>query len=218
MKLVIANKNYSSWSMRPWIAMKAAGIAFEEVFVPFGSPLGNDEFKQRLAAYTPAGMVPVLIDGDTQVWETLAILEYLAELYPEKQLWPENRVARAMARSVSAEMHSSFADVRNEWAMNLRRPKSYKPLSESGRKQAARIEQIWRDCRVQYGAGGPFLFGAFTAADAMYAPVVTRFDTYGGELAPDIRSYVDAVLAMPAMKEWYAAAAAETYPEPYPDE
>ena len=115
-------------------------------------------------------------------------------------------------------MHSSFADVRNQWGMNLRRPKAHKPLPGAGLKQAARIEQIWRDCRVQFGSGEPFLFVAFSAADAMYAPVVTRFDTYGGVLAADTQAYVDAVLALPAMKEWYAGAAAEPYPEPSPDE
>jgi glutathione S-transferase len=123
-----------------------------------------------------------------------------------------------MARSVSAEMHSGFAEVRSQWGMNLRRPKAHKPLTEAGQKQAARIEQIWRECRTQFGAGGPFLFGSFSAADAMYAPVVTRFDTYGGELAPDTRTYVDSILAMPAMQEWCAGASAEPWPEPQPDE
>jgi glutathione S-transferase len=115
-------------------------------------------------------------------------------------------------------MHSGFVEVRNQWGMNLRRPKAHKPLTEAGRKQANRIEQLWRDCRARFGKGGPFLFGAFTAADAMYAPAVTRFETYGGNLAPDTRAYVNAILALPAMKEWYAGAAAEPWPEPRPDE
>lgn len=214
LELYIGNKCFSSWSLRPWLALKHHAIPFTEKLVRLRQP----DTAERLMGVSPSGRVPVLHHDGHRIWDTLAILEYLAELYPEKRFWPEDRIARALARSVSAEMHSSFADVRNQWAINLRRPKAYKPLSETGQKQAARIEEIWRDCRTRYGSGGPFLFGSFTAADAIYAPVVTRFDTYGGKLAPDVRAYVDSVLSLPAMKEWYAGAAAEPYPEPRPDE
>jgi len=152
------------------------------------------------------------------VWETLAILEYLAELFPEKRLWPEDRAARRLARCVATEMHSGFRELRYGWPMNLRRPKGLKPLDAAGTEQARRIEALWRQCRKAHGGGGPFLFGHFTAADAMYAPVVTRFDTYGGPLDDDIRAYLDAVLATPALRRWYAEAAQETWPEPAPDE
>lgn len=212
--LYIGNKCFSSWSLRPWLALEHHNIPFTERFMRLRQP----DTPAQLLEVSPSGRVPVLHHDGRRIWDTLAILEYLAEVLPEAKLWPEDRSARAMARSVSAEMHSGFMEVRSQWGMNLRRPKAHKPLPEAGQKQAARIEQIWRDCRAQFGAGGPYLFGHFTAADAMYAPVVTRFETYGGELAPDTRAYVDAILAMPAMKEWYAGAAAETFPEPRPDE
>lgn len=214
LELYIGNKCFSSWSLRPWLVLKHHGIPFTEKFVRLRQP----DTSARILEVSPSGRVPVLHHDGLRIWDTIAILEYLAELYPETKLWPDDQASRAMARSVSTEMHSGFVDVRSQWGMNLRRPKGHKSLSEAGQKQAARIEQIWRDCRAQFGAGGPFLFGSFTAADAMYAPVVTRFDTYGGELAPDTRAYVDTVLAMPAMKEWYASAATEPYAEPRPDE
>jgi glutathione S-transferase len=162
--------------------------------------------------------VPVLQDGDTVVWETLAILEYLADRFPEHALWPADRQVRALARSVATEMHSGFLELRYAWPMNLRRPKVHKPLEGAAAKQANRVAAIWRECRGSYGADGPFLFGDFTAADAMYAPMVTRFDTYGGVLEEDVRRYVDAVLATPAMRRWYAEASVEPWPEPSPDE
>jgi glutathione S-transferase len=213
-KLYIGNKCFSSWSLRPWVAMKQLEIPFEESFVRLRTP----ETAANLAKVSPNEMVPVLHHDGKIIWETLAILEYLNELYPEKRLWPVDRDARAFARSVATEMHSGFREVRYGWPMNLRRPKGHKPLDAEGEKQRQRIETIWRECRERHGSSGPFLFGHFTAADAMYAPVVTRFDTYGGELAPVTRAYVDAVLATPAMREWYAGAAAETWPEPGPDE
>lgn len=214
LELYIGNKCFSSWSLRPWLVLKHHGIPFTEKFVRLRQPVTP----ARILEVSPSGRLPVLHQDGRKIWDTLAILEYLAELHPEKKLWPDDQMARAMARSVSAEMHSGFMEVRSQWGMNLRRAKTHKPLSEAGQKQAARIEQIWRDCRAQFGAGGPYLFGSFTAADAMFAPVVTRFDTYAGELAPDTRAYVDTILAMPAMKEWYAGAAAEAFPEPRPDE
>jgi glutathione S-transferase len=160
----------------------------------------------------------VLVHGDAVVWETLAILEYLAELVPDCGLWPADRAARRLARCVAAEMHSGFRELRYGWPMNLRRAKGLKPLDGIAAEQAARIQAIWRQCRAGHGEGGPFLFGRFTAADAMYAPIVTRFDTYGGVLDGDIRAYVDAVLGTPAMRQWYAEAAREPWPEPGPDE
>ena len=212
--LYIGNKCFSSWSLRPWVAMKHLKIPFDEKFVRLRTP---DTFGS-LAKVSPTGQVPVLTHKGRIVWETLAILEYLADLFPEKKLWPESIEARALARSAATEMHSGFREVRYGWPMNLRRAKSHKPLEAEGEAQRARIEAIWRECRQKHGQGGPFLFGHFTAADAMYAPVVTRFDTYGGELAADTRDYVEAVVAMPAMVEWYAEAAKETWPEPGPDE
>lgn len=213
-QLFIGNKCFSSWSLRPWVALKHLGIEFEETLVRLRTP----ETAANLAKISPTGQVPVLIHDGRIVWETLAILEYLADVFPEAGLWPADIGARALARSVATEMHSGFREVRYGWPMNLRRPRAQKPLDAEGEKQRARIEAIWRECREKHGQGGPFLFGHFSAADAMYAPVVTRFDTYGGDLAPDTRAYVDAVLATPAMKEWYAGAAAETFPEPSPDE
>lgn len=213
-QLYIGNKCFSSWSLRPWVAMKHLGIEFEETLVRLRTP----QSAANLASISPTGQVPVLIHDGRVVWETLAILEYLTDLFPDAKLWPTDLGARALARSVATEMHSGFRDVRSNWPMNLRRRKAHKPLDAEGDRQRARIEAIWRECRETHGKGGPFLFGHFTAADAMYAPVVTRFDTYGGELAPDTRAYVDAMLATAAMKEWYAGAAAEPFPEPSPDE
>ena len=209
MQLVIGNKNYSSWSLRPWIAMKTAGIAFEEILIPFGSPLGNPDFKARLAPYTPAGKVPVLIDGDTHVWETLAILEYLAERFPEHQLWPSNVQARAEARVLASEMHAGFSALRGECPMNIRRPARPRAISAAAQADVARIEAMWQRARAR--SGGPFLFGRFCAADAMYAPLATRLDTYGIVVSRDTRDYIDAVMALPAFGAWRAAAIAETW-------
>jgi len=209
MKLVIGNKNYSSWSLRPWIAMKALGIAFEEILIPFGTPIGNPDFKARLAPYTPAGKVPVLVDGETHVWETLAILEYLAEKHPAKGLWPADAPARAEARTLASEMHAGFSALRNECAMNIRRPVKPRTLSAAAQADVARIEAMWQAARARHG--GPFLFGAFCAADAMYAPVVTRLNTYGVGVSRATRDYMDAVMALPAFGEWRAAALAETW-------
>src|SRR4051812_46263905 len=142
MQLIIGNKNYSSWSFRPWIAMKVLGIPFEEVLIPFGSPLGNPEFRQLLAAYTPTGLVPVLVDGDVHVWETLAIMEYLAESFPDKQLWPADKRARAHARAISSEMHAGFSALRGECPMNLRRPIRERALSEVARANVARVDEM----------------------------------------------------------------------------
>jgi glutathione S-transferase len=209
MKLVIGNKNYSSWSLRPWIAMKALGIAFEEIVIPFGEPIGNPEFKAKLAPYTPAGKVPVLVDGAIRVWETLAILEYLAERFPAVQLWPADVQARAEARVLASEMHAGFSALRGECPMNIRRPIKARAISAAAQADVARIETMWQEARARHG--GPFLFGKFSAADAMYAPVVTRLNTYGISVSRDTRAYMDAVMALPAFAEWRTAAVAETW-------
>ncbi|MGB9368476.1 MAG: glutathione S-transferase family protein [Xanthobacteraceae bacterium] len=209
MQLIIGNKNYSSWSFRPWIVMKVLGIPFEEILIPFGSPLGNPDFKQRLAAYTPAGLVPVLIDGDVHVWETLAIMEYLAEQFPEKQLWPADKKARAEARAISSEMHAGFSALRGECPMNLRRPIRERALSEAARSNVARVDAMWSDCRARYG--GPFLFGAFCAADAMYAPMVARLNTYGQKVSREALGYIETMMALPAWAERQAEALKETW-------
>ena len=209
MKLVIGNKNYSSWSLRPWIAMKAVGIPFEEILIPFGSPIGNSDFKAKVAPYTPAGRVPVLVDDDTRVWETLAILEYLAEKFPEKQLWPVDPKARAAARAIASEMHAGFSALRGECPMNIRRPVRERPLSAAAQADAARIEAMWSEARARHG--GPFLFGKFSAADAMYAPMVTRFHTYGVKVSRDTLAYMEVVMALPAFGEWRAASIAEPW-------
>ncbi len=207
LKLVIGNKNYSSWSMRPWVALRAAGIAFEEIFIPLYTGPAD---KQRILDVSKSGKVPALIDGDLTVWDSLAIIEYAAERFPEARLWPEGIAARAYARSISAEMHSGFTALRNECGMNLHRPVRAKPLSEAARADIARVQEIWTDCRTRHAAEGPFLFGAFSAADAMYAPVVHRFRIYAIDVSPVVRDYMTAMMAQPAFAEWTAAGLAET--------
>jgi glutathione S-transferase len=207
LKLVIGNKNYSSWSMRPWLALRATGIAFDEVFIPLYTGAAD---KQRILGFSPAGKVPVLIDGEINVWDSLAIIEYAAEQFLEANLWPSDPARRAHARSISAEMHSGFQALRTECGMNLHRPVRAKTLSDAARADIARIQQIWSDCRQRYAAFGPFLFGAFSAADAMYAPVVHRFRSYAIEVSPELRDYVEAMTALPAFREWTDAALAET--------
>jgi glutathione S-transferase len=201
MQLVIGNKNYSSWSLRPWLAMKVLGIAFDEIRIH----LYGSGSKERILQHSPAGKVPILKDDATLVWDSLAILEYLAERYP--QLWPRERAERAKARSVSAEMHAGFAQLREHMSMNVRKRYPGKGRTPEVEKDIARISEIWAD------ATGPFLFGEFTAADAMYAPVVLRFRTYGVE-GPN-RRYMDAMLSLPAMREWIEAA--EREPESIPE-
>jgi glutathione S-transferase len=200
MLLVIGNKNYSSWSLRPWIAMKVLGIPFDEKRIH----LYAADSKDQILRYSPAGRVPILHDGSTAVWDSLAILEYLAEKHP--QLWPGDRDERARARAVSAEMHSGFAALRQHMSMNTRKRYPGKGRTPEVLADIKRIEEIWAEAR------GPFLFGAFTAADAMYAPVVLRFRTY--EVPVRKKSYLDAMLALPAMREWIEAA--EREPESIP--
>ncbi|MCF2524020.1 glutathione S-transferase family protein [Bradyrhizobium sp. G127] len=205
--LAIGNKNYSSWSMRPWMALKAAGIAFEEVEIPLYTGPAD---KQRILDFTRSGKVPVLIDGDITVWDSLAIIEYIAERFPDARLWPQDVASRAHARSVSAEMHSGFMALRNECGMNIHRPIGSKPLSDDAKANIARVQQIWTECRARYGGQGPYLFGAFSGADAMFAPVIHRFRTYAIEVTPPVRGYMDAMLANAVFQEWTRAALAET--------
>jgi glutathione S-transferase len=207
LKLVIGNKNYSSWSMRPWLALRANDIAFDEVFIPLYT---GDADKKRILDFTRSGKVPALIDGDVTIWDSLAIIEYLAERFPEKQLWPQDRAQRAHARSISAEMHSGFAALRNECGMNLHRPVGAIELSADARANIARIQQIWIECRERFGASGPFLFGSFGGADAMFAPVVHRFRTYAIEIEPGARDYTATMMSLPAFQEWTRAGLAET--------
>ena len=208
LKLVIGNKNYSSWSMRPWLAMRASNIAFGEVLIPLYTDDKAD--KQRILGFTRSGKVPALIDGDITVWDSLSIIEYAAERFPEARLWPEDRVLRAHARSISAEMHSGFLPLRNECGMNLHRPIRAVALSADARANVARIEQIWIECRERHSRLGPFLFGKFSAADAMFAPVVHRFRTYAIEVAPQAQAYMDTMMVQPAFAEWTKAGLAET--------
>ena len=207
LKLVIGNKNYSSWSMRPWLAMRASNIAFDEVLIPLYTDQAD---KDRILSVSGSGKVPALIDGDITVWDWLSIIEYAAERFPEARLWPEDRVLRAHARSISAEMHSGFLPLRNECGMNLHRPIRAVALSADARANVARIEQIWIECRERHSRLGPFLFGKFSAADAMFAPVVHRFRTYAIEVMPQAQAYMDTMMVQPAFAEWTKAGLAET--------
>ncbi|MGH6854104.1 MAG: glutathione S-transferase family protein [Aestuariivirga sp.] len=209
--LVIGNKNYSSWSLRPWMALCMAKIPFAEEVVQLDQP----DTKAKIVSHSKAGRVPILHHGKVTIWESLAILEYLAEIFPEKNLWPKTRAARALARAVSNEMHAGFSALRNACPMNLRRPRKPVPLSSEVTANIARIENIWRECRTTYGGNGKFLFGKFCNADAMFAPVVTRFDTFDIKVAKDTRQYMDNVMATPAFKSWKEDALKETWVIPH---
>jgi glutathione S-transferase len=204
--LVIGNKNYSSWSLRPWLAMKVAGIPFEELRIPLDLP----ETRAQILRHSPSGKVPVLREGEAVVHESLAICEFLAERFPEAQLWPEVPAARALARSVSAEMHAGFAALRAAMPMNVRARLPGRGRAPGVDADVERIGALWRDARVRFGSGGDFLFGRFSIADAMFAPVVTRFRTYDVPQGADGRAYCEAVWELPAMREWEAAARAES--------
>jgi glutathione S-transferase len=205
--LVIGNKNYSSWSLRPWIAMKVAGIAFEEEVISLDAP----DFKPRVSRLSGTGKVPVLLDGETRVWESLAILEYLAEKFPQAGLWPADPTSRAHARAIAAEMHAGFVPLRRHCPMNMWRPVKARALTAEVADNVRRIDAMWTDCRARFGEGGPFLFGRFGAADAMYAPVVSRFRTYDIATSPAAQAYMRAVMALPAWAEWEAAARREPW-------
>jgi glutathione S-transferase len=205
--LVIGNKNYSSWSLRPWMALTMAHIPFEETVIP----LYEAQSRKKIIEHSAAGKVPILHHGKLTIWESLAILEYLSELFPEKKLWPEGKAARAAARSAATEMHSGFADLRNVCPMNLHRSRKSIGLTEAARVDIARIDALWRHCRKTHGRKGRFLFGSFGNVDAMFAPVVTRIDTYDIKLSAESRAYVDAVLATGAFQAWKTAALQETW-------
>ena len=207
LKLVIGNKNYSSWSMRPWLALRANNIIFDEIFIPLYT---GEEDKKRILAFTGSGKVPILVDGDVTIWDSLAIIEYLAERFPNASLWPEDRARRAHARSISAEMHSGFPALCKECGMNLHRPVGAVELSADARADIARVQQIWIECRERHGKLGRFLFGNFGAADAMFAPVVHRFRTYAIAVAPEVQAYMETMMELPAFQEWTRAALAET--------
>lgn len=209
--LVIANKAYSSWSMRPWILLRQLGLDFEEIVIPMALP-GS---KQEMLRHSPTGKCPVLHDGDVTVWDSLAIIEYLAEFYAGLPIWPADPVARGVARSLAAEMHSSFLALRRACPMNMRRTPARLAL-DAGTEAAvaedvARIEQSWREARQRFGAEGPYLFGAFSAADAMFAPVVNRFEVYDLDVGADTKTYMAAMKASAAWRDWQAGANAEPW-------
>ena len=222
LKLYVGNKNYSSWSMRPWVAMMQTGIAFEEVYVRFDSFSADSQFKQRMNGINPAGKVPVLQDGDLSIWDTLAIGEYLAENFPEKNLWPADKATRARARSVCAEMHSGFSALRSHCPMNIEALLPNRGAliwrDHAGvRADVHRIVEMWTQLLQSHG--GPMLFGAFTLADAYYAPVVMRLHGYALPVPVLISEYMDRVQALPGVKAWVQAALAEKdfldFEEPY---
>jgi glutathione S-transferase len=196
--LVIGNKNYSSWSMRPWVLMKQLGIPFDEVKLRFNS----QEWDAQIERWSPSRLVPVLWRGDHSVWDSLAIMETLNEWYSDKAVWPRDDKARALARSAAAEMHSGFRDLRSSMPMNIRGSHPGKGMSPEVQANIDRIEHLWTEARGRFGAGGPFLFGAFSAADAMYAPVVMRFKTYAPKLSPECARYCEAMLAAPGVRAW----------------
>jgi glutathione S-transferase len=222
LKLFIGNKNYSSWSMRPWVLMRQSGIAFEEIMVPFDDMAASSEFKRQVLPLNPVGKVPVLVDGGLAVWDSLAIAETLAERFPDKHLWPADPAARARARSICAEMHAGFTGLRTHCPMNIEAS-----LPEIGalvwrdkpavRTDLARIQGMWEELLAQHG--GPMLFGNFSIADAYYAPVCMRLRTYALPVSPTVQTYIDRVTALPSVAEWIAGALTEQWfvvqDEPY---
>jgi len=205
--IILGNKNYSSWSLRAWLALKATGTEFDEIVIP----LWLDGAKEQIFTHSPSGKVPALRHGDAVVWESLAICEHLAEMFPDAGLWPADPVARATARSVSNEMHAGFMALRRAMPMNCRAAKPGKGMTEGVAADVERVTAIWRDCRARFGTDGGLLFGGFTIADAMFAPVASRFRTYAVALDPVSAAYVDALHDLPAMRSWLAAAEAEPY-------
>jgi glutathione S-transferase len=203
--LVIGNKNYSSWSMRPWMLMKRLGLEFREVLLRLDTP----EFKDEIERYGPSGRVPVLLHGTLRVWDSLAICEYVAEIAGRG--WPREREARAVARSVCAEMHSGFANLRMEWPLNSRARNRRTAITPSLEADVERIDEIWNDCRRRFGAAGPWLFGEYSIADAMYAPVVLRFNTYGAQISQTARWYIATALEDATLQEWVQAAQGEPW-------
>nr|WP_181337683.1 glutathione S-transferase family protein [Hyphomicrobium methylovorum] len=207
MKLVIANKLYSSWSLRPWLIFKNFDIPFEEIIIP----LREADTPAKLARYSPSGKVPVLLDGDVVIWESLAIIEYLAETYPDRAIWPQDKAARAHARAISNEMHGGFMPLRQGCPMHLGVRFKTPEMTPALKANIDRVETIWSETRRKFGAGGPYLFGEFTAADAMFLPVVTRFETFQVPVRTETRAYMDAALKNPAFVAWREAALKETW-------
>ncbi|MBI3146867.1 MAG: glutathione S-transferase family protein [Pseudogulbenkiania sp.] len=197
--LVIGNKNYSSWSLRPWLVLKMLDEPFNEQLIALDQP----DTKSRILAVSPAGKVPVLFDGKVRVWDSLAICEYLAECFPAARLWPEDSAERALARAVAAEMHSGFTALRQHLPMDIVSRHDDFVVPEAAETDIRRIVEMWEELLHHHQDNGPFLFGHFTIADAMYAPVVTRFVSYGVELPPRAQTYADHILELPAMQQWY---------------
>ncbi|MNO89709.1 Glutathione S-transferase YfcF [compost metagenome] len=206
LKLVIGNKNYSSWSLRGWLAMELTGAPYDEVLVPLYQPGSH----KRLLAYSPTAKVPVLLCEDGAIWDSLAIAEYLAERFPEAHLWPFGEAARALARSVCAEMHSGFVALRSHMSMDMRRNEPLTEVPADVAEDIQRICAIWADCRTRYGQDGPYLFGHASIADAFYAPVASRLRSYAVELPADAAAYVETIYRWPAFQRWYQAALQET--------
>ena len=212
MKLLIGNKAYSSWSLRPWILMRHFDLPFEEEVVALYQP----DTAERVRRFSKAGKLPVLVDGDIVVWESLAIIDHLAELYPDRAIWPAHRAARAHARSSATEMHAGFQALRNRCGMNMRRMPKAIALADDVKADIARIVTLWTEARERFGAGGPFLYGAFSAADAMYAPVVNRFHAYAIDVPPVVAAYMTAMMTLPDWQDWQSGADAEPwFHQPY---
>ena len=209
--IYLGNKNYSSWSLRGWLMLKASGLEFDEVVIALDEPTT----RETVLRHSPSGRVPAIKNGEQTVWDTLAIGEYLNELAPEAGLWPADPAARALARSVSAEMHSGFEGLRSHFPMNMRSTFGDRPPTPAAQADINRIAAIWRDCRRRFGGTGEFLFGEFTIADAMYAPVVSRFRTYKITADEVAQAYGDAIWNLPAMQEWLQAAKKEPMVIPY---
>lgn len=212
-RLIIGNKVWSSWSLRPWLVLKRTGLPFEEMHVS----LRQADTKQQILSHSPAGKVPALIHGDLLIWDSLAIIEYLADRHPAAGIWPADIAARAIARAVSAEMHSGFQALREHCPMDFLAQKPMSEIPEAAEHNIRRVVASWQDCRRRFGAGGPFLFGRFSGADAMYAPVASRFRTYIPDLTlygddGTAAAYVETILAMPEIKTWAAGAAVEQVP------
>ncbi|MGP0060316.1 MAG: glutathione S-transferase family protein [Beijerinckiaceae bacterium] len=205
--LVIANKAYSSWSLRPWILMRHFGIEFSEIIVP----MAQETTRETMLRYAPTGKCPSLHDGSIAVWDSLAIIEYLAETFPDRAIWPRDKPARAQARALAAEMHSGFMPLRSHLPMNMRRKPAPLALTPDVEADVARIEAAFAAARLDFGAGGPFLFGEFSAADAMFAPVVSRFHTYAVAVSAVTCAYMEAMRALPAFRQWQAEADAEPW-------
>jgi glutathione S-transferase len=206
-KLILANKAYSSWSLRPWILLAHLRIPFEEIVIPMDRP----DTRARMLEYAPTGKCPSLHDGRIAVWESLAIIDYVAEAFPEKAIWPRAKAARAHARSLAAEMHAGFVTLRRACPTNFRRKPKAVPLGDDVRADIARIEAAWAHARDTFSKAGPFLFGRFSAADAMFAPVVNRFHAYDVPVGKTTRAYMEAIMALPAWKAWIADAEAEPW-------